>query len=91
MKTILPEAITNVEEAKKFLDELFTNGEGYHPEDDAEDINWNLPDDQTPTAIECIQLNKLMDDIYNSAITGDFDPCDYVMEKYYDSETGWKF
>lgn len=41
MKTTLPTAINTIEEAKTFLTELNTNGEAYHPEDDAHDIIWD--------------------------------------------------
>lgn len=38
MKTNLPAAITTIDEAKAFLTELHANGESYHPEDDAHDV-----------------------------------------------------
>lgn len=77
MKTKLPEAITTVEEAKAFITDLFNNGEGYHPEDDAFDVIWTS---SNPTIVEKMQLNKLMADIYDLPGNEDyrnmvFDPC----------------
>ena len=37
IKTTLPERITSLEEAKKYLTALYNNGESYHPDDDAAD------------------------------------------------------
>jgi hypothetical protein len=84
MKTILPQAITTVQEAEAFLQDLIDNNEVYHPEDDAHDIIWN--DCTASSSEECDQLNKLMDDIYN--LEGDYDPCAYIMDKtnpYYEN------
>lgn len=84
MKTALPAAITNRPEAMSFLQALIDNGEVFHPEDDAHDIDWQLPKDQQPTHAEAELLNKLMEDIYNiEGNNGDhrnpkFDPCQYV-------------
>lgn len=65
MKTVLPKAIKNPFEAAKFLRALYNNKESFHPEDRAENVAWDLPKDQIPTAGEKKQLNKLMQDIYN--------------------------
>jgi len=37
MKTTLPDSITTIDEAKKFLTDLHKNGESYNPEDNAKD------------------------------------------------------
>ena len=79
MKTILPAAITTVEEAKAFLTELHKNGEAFHPEDDARHLSGNLFTEE-----EGGKLNKLMDNIYN--LPGNdgrhdklaFCPCEYL-------------
>jgi hypothetical protein len=77
MRTKLPEAIKTKEEAAAFITELFNNHESFHPEDDATQINWyQLKEEQEPTHEECVQLNKLMDDIYEL----DFDACGLLLE-----------
>lgn len=86
MQTKLPAAITTIEGAQTFLLELFNNGESFHPEDNAHNIIWSLPEEQKPTAKECDLLNKLMEDIYN--VEGNngnhanpvFDPCGYLLD-----------
>jgi hypothetical protein len=60
MKTILPEKISTIKEAKDFLTELHKNGESFHPEDDANDL---VGDPFTKE--EGDKLNQLMADIYN--------------------------
>lgn len=77
MKTKLPEKIETEEQAKAFLQDLINNGEIYHPEDDAFDIIWNIPDMENPTFAECIQLNNLMDQIYALDL---FDPCEFIID-----------
>lgn len=85
MKTKLPDAITSIEEAKAFLTDLYNNGESYHPEDNAHDVDWNVPHNVTvPDFAECEHLNKLMDDIYklpgNDNIESmAFDPCEFLL------------
>lgn len=74
LTTVLPEQITSVEEAQKLLTELHRNDESFHPEDDANDIEWDTCD---PTPEECEKLNKLMGDIYKLP---DFDPCEFILE-----------
>lgn len=71
MITQLPQSITSIPEAKKFLFDLHTNGESYHPEDDAHDLSGDLF-----THTEADHLNKLMMDIYDLE---DFDPCEYLL------------
>lgn len=87
MKTPLPKEIKTVEQAKEFLKSLHENGEDYHPEDDAFEVVWNMPEQDTPNEQERDQLNKLMEDIYN--LPGNdgghdnsiaFDPCSYLLE-----------
>lgn len=75
MKTILPNKITSIEEAKNFLKSLSENGEMFHPEDDANDINF---EDDSPTKEECDKLNTLMDEVYSF---DGFDPCEYILDE----------
>jgi hypothetical protein len=83
MKTNLPEKITTVEEAKRFLYDLFINNETFHPEDDPLKIIWQTSD---PTIQEKKHLKVLMNDIYD--LPGNkrrpqnmvFDPCEYLLE-----------
>jgi len=90
MKTTLPEAIRTIDEAKSFITELYQNGESYHPEDDAHEIIWNLPDKQKPTPDQCVQLNKLFNDIYDlvdiQSPVGphEFDPCGFLLDLFYE-------
>ncbi len=80
MKTILPAAITTVEEAKAFLTELHKNGEAYHPEEDAHYLHGEPFNKE-----EAQKLNDLMDEIY--ALPGNdgrhdniaFDPCEHLL------------
>lgn len=85
MKTKLPDSITTVAEAKKLLADLIENNECFHPEDDAHGIMW---DTAKASHVECDQLNKLMEDIYN--LPGNdgrhiepmiFDPCEFIMSQ----------
>ncbi len=85
MKTTLPTRINTVAEAQAFLKELYTNGESFHPEDDALNIDWDC--DPRPTVDEQFRLNLLMEDIYN--LSGNdgrhsgkmiFDPCTCLLE-----------
>lgn len=79
MKTALPDSINTVEEAKKFLTDLYNNGEAYHPEDSAILID-------IFTQQEGEQLNKLMSHIYNldgnngNHATPKFDPCKFLLD-----------
>lgn len=79
MRTNLPPDIMSVHEAKCFLRSLWLNNESYHPEDLAKDIIWNLPEEQRPTNSECVQLDKLMSDIYGLGINS-IDPCQYLLD-----------
>lgn len=84
--TKLPAEIKTIEAARAFLSELNKNGEAYHPEDDAHEVDFlNLDEDSRPTDHERDQLNKLMADIY--ALPGNenpphltFDPCQYLLD-----------
>jgi hypothetical protein len=88
MKTILPTEIKTIDQAKAFLSALSDNGEDYHPEDNANEVDFmNVSEDDRPTVDECFQLNKLMDDIYN--LPGNdgrhdnsilFCPCGYLLD-----------
>ena len=80
MKTVLPESITTVEEAKAFLHSLHSNGEDYHPEDDAHDIIWSMWLDEPPTPDECDKLNLLMGQVYEFFDEQTFDPCGYLLD-----------
>lgn len=74
MRTKLPDSIKTVEEAKMFLAELVSNNEEYHPEDDAMEVEWIMAE---VSQDERMQLNKLMDDIYDlNAI----DPCEFIVD-----------
>lgn len=83
MKTTLPQAIATIEEAQAFLTELEGNGESFHPEDNAHNIQWHCCN--PPTAGEADLLNKLMQDIYD--LPGNdgrhidlvFDPCEFLL------------
>lgn len=88
MKTTLPVSINTVGEAKAFLAELYTNGESFHPEDDAHDILWN---EVEVSPAEADQLNALMSMIYELpectpkhdgeiGLYMDFDPCGYILD-----------
>ena len=75
MKTVLPNEIKTVEQAKAFLTDLHNNGEAYHPEDDAHEIVWNT--EERPTTNDMNMLNFLMDEIYKLP---DFDPCEFLLD-----------
>lgn len=74
MKTQIPDSITTIEQAQKFLTELHKNNESYHPEDDAHDIQWDTCE---VSFEECEKLNKLRNDLYKLP---DFDPCEFILE-----------
>ena len=81
MKTQLPLSISTIAEAQVFLTNLFNNGEVFHPEDDAHTVAWQGAE---PSADECDQLNKLMNDIYalpgnNNSQDMSFDPCGFIL------------
>ena len=81
MKTILPESISTVKEAKAFLTDLHNNNEAYHPEDSAKEIIWKTCN--APTPEECEHLDKLMNDIYSIEGNQDCqnmicDPCEVL-------------
>lgn len=83
MKTVLPQAIGTIEEAKAYLTELYNNREAYHPEDSASDC---LGRNGKATPEECTQLDKLMEDIYNLPGNDDkphdeiaFCPCEFIL------------
>lgn len=85
MKFVLPEKIETVEQAEDYLRLLHSNSMSYHPEDDAREIEWDMPDNERPTTKECKKMNKLMEQIYN--LPGNenvenmiFDPCGFLLE-----------
>jgi len=77
MKTIIPSVITTSEDAKKFLTDLFSNGEAYHPEDSAQDIINFETRENIFTNVEAYSLDELMMQVYDVA---DFDPCELLMD-----------
>lgn len=87
MKTRLPERIATVTEAEAFLNELFYNGEQFHPEESAFDIIRMNTDGSGYeckfSEAEAEHLDRLMDEIYN--LPGNdrhpmaFDPCEYLL------------
>jgi len=88
MKTILPQSINTINEAKSFLTALCSNNEAYHPDDNAHDIG--IYDPATNHFImlfnpaECDQLNKLMADIFNLEGNDNihkmaFDPYEWIL------------
>lgn len=86
LKTNLPYHISTIEEAKAFLNELHSNNETFHPEDDALEIVWRLPIDQQPTIKDKQNLNSLMSDIYEleenkgkDSTNLVFCPCEYLL------------
>ena len=82
MKTKLPEKITNVDEAKEFLTALHSNGEQFHPEDDANDII-NSRNDHLFTKEEGDKLNKLTEQIYAlPGVPDEWDPCDHYLKLF---------
>jgi len=75
MKTNLNIEIKTEYDAVQFLNELCQNGEEYHPEDDAMDVQWNSCEDP-PTAEEMAKLNELMAQVYANT---DIDPCEIIV------------
>jgi hypothetical protein len=74
MNTTIPNKIETIQEAESFLLALIKNDEVYHPEDDAHDIIWSIP--EPPTEEECDRLNRAMEQIYE--LPG-FDPCEFII------------
>ena len=74
MKTKLPESINSIEEAKKLLEDLHTNGESYHPEDSAV---YALFANGTASLDEAHRLDDLMDQI--DKLEG-FDSCAFLLD-----------
>lgn len=61
MNTILPESITSVSEAKKYLSDLHHNGEAYHPDDDAHDVLFQTCN---PSSVQRDKMNYLMSQVF---------------------------
>lgn len=78
MKTKIPEKIETIEEAKKFFDELISNREEFHPEDDPFDIIYFGTGKRLFTDEEAAKIDKLMDEVYS--LEG-FDPCEYILDQ----------
>ncbi|HTN09213.1 hypothetical protein [Agriterribacter sp.] len=81
MKTILPESINTIQQAKALLIDLHHNGEAYHPEDNADEIIWQTCQ---PSQQEKDRLNKLMADMHGikspkGKTTVSFDPCEFLI------------
>ncbi len=76
MKTVLPESINSLEEAKEFLKALYDNGESYHPEDKAATIVGDLPDGRLFTDKEASELDAIMTQVHDKF---SFDPCEYIL------------
>jgi len=76
MKTTIPSVITTSEDAKKFLTDLFNNGEAYHPEDSAFDIE-NMYGERLFSDEESSLMNEAMWQVYDVA---DFDPCELLLD-----------
>jgi hypothetical protein len=72
LKTVLPDKITAIEEAKQYLTDLYKNNESYHPEDGAADC---LDIDSETGA----RMDELMEQVYSFANEA-FDPCMFVLE-----------
>lgn len=72
LKTELPDSITTIEQAKKYLTDLHNNGEDYHPDGSAEDCL----DVNKPTAK---QMDKLMDQVCGLQ-NNDFDACGFLLD-----------
>lgn len=93
MRTDIPTEIKTVAEAKVFLQELHSNQEAFHPEDNPAHVAWSS---DPPTPEQCRRLSRCMEQIYslpeyaeymqqqNAGVphaqnTG-FDPCAYLLE-----------
>lgn len=78
MKTKLPDKITSIEEAEKLLTELNSNGEAFHPEDDATDLSGD-----PFTKEEGDKLNELTNQIYAlEGVPEEWDPCDFYLKLF---------
>jgi hypothetical protein len=82
MKTNLNRTITTQDEAEDFLNELFENGEDFHPEDDARNIIRFATGERLFTDEEADKLNDLMSSMYDKDFDADadFDPCGYLLD-----------
>lgn len=64
--TVLPNEINTIEEAKKYLTDLYNNGEAYHPDDevaDCLDVDFKTGE----------KMDKLMDRIFEISKGTNFD------------------
>lgn len=74
MKTNIFSIIASKEQAIAYLHSLVENEEAYHPEDDAQDVEFNSIN---PTWEERNLLNLRMEEVYYFIA----DPCKIVMDK----------
>lgn len=80
IKTLLPSEIKTVEGAKAFLTELHKNGESYHFEDSARDIE-GKEGNPIFSIDEANRLDELMEQIYAISREQDFfNPCEFLIE-----------
>ena len=77
-KPELPQTITSIQEAKKFLELLKKHDWLYDPDSDA--LLIAFPTDQPPTIRERRQLNKLMDEVCSQWLPNVFDAHKYFLE-----------
>jgi ADP-dependent phosphofructokinase/glucokinase len=72
LKTNLPEQINSIEDAKKYLTDLYNNGEIYHPDDevaDCLDVDFATGE----------KMDKLMDRIFELSKGTDFDVYFFIL------------
>jgi len=94
MKTILPESITTVEEAKAYLDQLCLNSEAYHCDDPARDCF----DADECTDAEAEKMDELMQQIFvlignpdHTNVPMLFDPYAHILNyEHRDKKFMWK-
>lgn len=64
MKSYITTPITNNEEAKKYICDLYFDGNLYHLDEYASSIIRNSTDEPAFTPEECIQLDKRRDEVF---------------------------
>lgn len=73
LKTTLPDHISNFEQAKKYLTDLFNNGEHYHCEDSAADCFEGLHEQ------DAHHMDFLMEEVYKYFTENNADPCEFLL------------